>query len=124
MEALRMEQLAPTRERYRLRGLRYRLKSPVDFTLVQWLELNRDEQALMEATTESEQAIACLTLMPQIFFDALSEELVRSMTLWEALDARESFVSGLSGSAMGSRSSPKQSRMKRLLRWRRLTLGG
>ncbi len=124
MEALRMEQLAPTRARYKLRGLRYRLKSPVDFTLIQWLELNRDDQALAEATTESEQAIACVALMPQIFFDALSEELVRSMTLWEAWEARESFVLGLSGSAMMSRSSPKPSRMKRLRRWMRSTLGG
>ena len=39
--------------------------------------------------------------MPQLFFrSGLSEELVRSMTLWEAWEARESFASGLSGSAM------------------------
>ena len=118
---MRLAQLAPTRERHKLRGLNYRLKSPVDFTLVQWLELNRDDQALVEATTVSEQAIACLTLMPQLFFDRLSEDLVRSMTLWEAWDARESFMSGLSGSATSSRSSP--SRMKRLLRWMRSTSG-
>ena len=121
MEALRMEQLAPHRERHKLRGLKYRLKSPMDFTLVQWLELNRDDQALLEATTVSEQAIACLTLMPQLFFDRLSEELVRSMTLWEALNARESFMSGLSGREINSRPSPRPSRMKRLLRWLRLT---
>ena len=123
MEALRLGQLAPTRERYRLRGLNYRLKSPMDFTLVQWLELNRDDQALVEATTVSEQAIACLTLMPQIFFDRLSEDLVRSMTLWEAWDARESFMSGLSGSATSSRPSPRPTRMRRLLRRMRSTSG-
>ena len=121
-----MDQLAPDRERHKLRGLRYRMKSPMDFTLVQWLELNRDDEALLEATTVAEQAIACLTLMPQIFFDRLSEDLVRSMTLWEALNARESFMSGLSGSANSSRPSPKlrMTTMKRLLGWMRSTLGG
>ena len=126
MEALRMDQLAPNRERHKLRGLRYRLKSPMDFTLVQWLEINRDDQALLEATTVSEQAIACLTLMPQIFFDPLSEDLVRSMTLWEALNARESFMSGLSGRPPSSRPSPRprMMRIKRLLGWPRSILGG
>ena len=61
------DNIAPVRATTVLRGRRYQLRAPVDFTPLEWLEFNRDYEAFVSATEPAELSERSLLLMPQIF---------------------------------------------------------
>ena len=66
MAKLTPQELAPQRPVFRLRGLAFALKCPMDFSIVSWLALSRDVSAFLADPTEEGIGV----VMQQIFVDA------------------------------------------------------
>ena len=65
MAKLTPQELAPQRPVFRLRGLAFALKCPMDFSIVSWLALSRDVSTFLADPTED----GIHVVMQQIFVD-------------------------------------------------------
>ena len=85
------DNIAPVRATTVLRGRRYQLRAPVDFTPLEWLEFNRDYEQFVSATEPGELSERSLLLMPQIFH--YGDEAVPATSWWRRFFRRRRFES-------------------------------
>ena len=124
------DHIAPDRATTVLRGRRYQLRAPIDFTPVEWLEFNRAYEQFIAATEPAELSERSLLLMPQIFHygdqavvkprrrwlpffrrprfaeSGPDARAIMASTFGERLRALQDFTWASSGSGLGTTSRP------------------